>query len=426
MNTRTWMLLMGATLAAANADAGDACRCHFEAMGPSRAPIVSKRLVKTADAGTCAFDVGLRATGGDPDTCGVTKVVVRGVPNGTLASAEGWTGWDRVTLRARRTAKRRVLRARMHMADGSVAKARMTLRCEPSPTLPGCEDVLAEPTSCFLGGGSRLRMVGLESASVCRNDGDTLALELMSRNLAVWHGDAYTCSSAVGGFVATPLDGSEARIVAGLCAATATDGERLLVLPSVGFDQPPAAGTGGIQHRGRGPTGERIDPSIIRAYDAPDALRTGTYATAFDLDTIPEESPCAGLSFAVMTAHDGYVYAAGCRRSLDVGNLCTPDSQICVFDTRAGTVLPPITLEGFTGEIRGMSVVGDGRLVVLTSDQTALPPIGYEGTPIDGVPTSSIPQDRLHVFDVASGARLDTKVIATSFALGLACETRAD
>jgi hypothetical protein len=103
----------------------------------------------------------------------------------------------------------------------------------------------------------------------------------------------------------------------------------------------------------------------IRAYDLPDAIAAGAYRVAFDLSTIPSDSPCAGLAIKVMAAHDGILYASGCHPGGPSG--CTPEQRICVFDTRSGTALPAVHLEDFADTIRGLGTLDGGRLVVLAS-----------------------------------------------------------
>ena len=140
--------------------------------------------------------------------------------------------------------------------------------------------------------------------------------------------------------------------------------------------------------------------------------------------TLPADSPCSGVAFEHLAAFDGVLYAAGCKPS-DEG--CTPDPQICVFDTRNEVVLPALTLEDFGGPIRGMSAIAGGRLLVLTDDQTSVPPIGYGSSAPgpSGRSADSGPPDRIHIFDTATGARLDTRVIGTSGATGISCTAGA-
>src|SRR5262249_25012484 len=164
------------------------------------------------------------------------------------------------------------------------------------------------------------------------------------------------------------------------------------------------------------------DPRRIRAYDAAEAIPGGPYREVFDLDDVPPDSACAGFVVSTMTAHDGIIYAAGGR--VDVGGIVVrPDPRICVFDTRTGAVLPPLTLEGFTGEIHGMSAIDQGRLIVLSGDPVSLPSPGYLPSG-QSAPASGGPPDQLHVFDAATGARLDSRTIGTSQATGLACFPR--
>ena len=440
-------LAVGLLLLAPSTRAVASCRYGFEVVTPSGNARPAKRAAKMAQGGTCEFEVRLRTSAPEDDGCAVTRVAVRGLPRRGGVSGDGWTdGWQRVVLEPRRRkAARHVLRARMRMASGARARAHLALTCEPAPVLQGCGDVLTESTYCYIGGGDVVRVAGLDTGTVCRPEpqGEPVFSEgLFTTSLAVWHGEAYTCSSVTGAFVATPLDGSRPRVLAGGCTATATDGEELLVLAAPDFPTAPPPGPrpvepphgrpipvnarlltpegGGLAPAGAIDPGggpllppRMTPPSHIRAYAAPQAVPDGASRTVFDLSTIPAESPCAGLWLKAMTAHDGFVFAAGCRPGDDG---CTPAEELCVFDTRSGVVLP-LVLEDFSGPILGMSAIGDGRLLVLTrSDGTALPPIGYgsdEPPPGGG--------DLIHVFDTSTGARLDTRTIGSFFTTGLAC-----
>ncbi len=427
--TRPFLLILVSVVAAlgTRAWAADPCRTHFEVAGATGAPIATTRATRTSDAGTCNFAVRLQSDSGDG--C-AAFAEVRGLDLGKGSVAD----WRHVTLRQRgRHVKSRKLRARV----GGGRAARLTLRCAPPPALDGCDDVLAESTYCFLGGGRRVRVVGLASGSVCRSspeDTTDPASALQSSDLAVWNGDAYTCSVA-GAFVATPVDGGDSRRVAGPCLATTTDGDALLVRPAAsGFD--PSEKDAPAQMLVR-------EDLAIRAYDVPESVPGGPFRVAFDLTTIPANSPCAGRSFDVITARDGIIYAAGCSADGAFGTCDVIDDTICIFDTHTGTVLAPIQLDGFDGAIRGLSAIGGGRLVVLTNDQTPVPPTGYfppgsDGqSPGDGMPRDvrrrrgkGIPaaggSDSVQIFDAATGARLDSRTIATTNALGLACVSRGE
>jgi hypothetical protein len=278
-----------------------------------------------------------------------------------------------------------------------------------------------------------LRVVGFDSGQVCQGPApadDEQVMGVFGTNLAIWSGRAWTClgSSLSGAFVSTPVAGGPDRLAAGPCRATATDGESLLVLPHPAFDLGPTLMSPGSGARRRllgasgfvesGPS----DPTKVRAYDTAEAVPAGPYRDVFDLDDVPPDSACAGFVISTMTAYDGVIYASG--GSMTAAGTVVPDPRVCVFDTRTGTVLPPLTLEGFTGEIRGMSAIGQGRLVVLSSDAVSLPDPGY----LPAEPSLSqalVASDKLHVFDTATGARLDSRSIDTSLATGLACFARS-
>ena len=111
--------------------------------------------------------------------------------------------------------------------------------------------------------------------------------------------------------------------------------------PRAGFDDPlPPAPTG----RSPFPIASHVLPpphvSEIRAYDLPDDVPGGAHRVVFDLDTIPEGSPCGGVLFDTITGQDGIVYAAGCQQT-DVGT-CAPQPFVCVFDTNTGAMRAPL------------------------------------------------------------------------------------
>ena len=405
MTSRRSIVAAGLSLLLAGpAHAAGACAGHFEVAGGGGTPVPAKRATKTAAGGACEFAVRL-ALGSAGSSCAATEI--RGVAADAVSGA-ATAGWQRVTLKQRaRRVSRRLLRARIRGDAGRSTSARLRLRCEPTPAPDGCAPVLAESTYCFLGGGHRVRVVGLESGAVCRDSPKDLTdpePALHTADLAVWNGEAYTCSPD-GAFVSVPVDGGKPRPVAGPCRAVTTDGEALLVLPDAGFDGSSSAGASGADS----------DLSKIRAYDLPESVPGGPFRVVFDLSTIPPDSPCAGLTITVMTARDGIVHATGCR--MDSAGICVPENLVCAFDTMTGTTRPPLTLEGFTGEIRGLSAMSAGRLAVLTNDRTPVPPVGY----FPDQPLMAAATDTLHVFDGATGARLDSRPLESADALGLAC-----
>jgi len=422
------MLVSSLGLVAAPDDAAAQCGLRFEVAASSGAPVPARRVSRMADADACEFDVRLQPTDA---ACAAGPLVVRG-----LEASTGSAGWERQRIRPRggRT-RRRVLRARMAGSHGPAGKARLALRCAPRPALAGCENVLAESAYCYLGGGKRVRLAGLDSGQVCPSTNNDREPALASRDFAVFEGDAYTCAgSAAGGFVATPIGGGPSRVVAGPCEAATTDGESLLVLPAAGFDVPPSgklARALGIRPR----TELAGSTTEIRAYAFPEAVPAGQYEVAVDLADVPSDSPCAGIRPDVLAAADGVVYAAGCRPNPSGG--CTPIDGVCVLgsaggafpSSAGGAFVRRLELEDFQGRIQGMSALDGGRLVVLAGGETGLPPIGYDG---GGVGVASSPPcvdcnrfgspDVVHVFDVLTGARLDSVSIGTSGAVGLSCE----
>jgi len=426
MNRQAWLVLvLVPLLAPGSAGAGERCACRFEVSAASGTIRPVRRATRTAEKRTCTFDVRLRVASQDAGACDGASALLRGV-GGAAMRVDPWAmPWERVTVRARKHGvRRRVLRARVQGTDGAVGRARLALRCEAEPVLAGCDDVLAESSYCYLGGGSRPRVVGLTSGMLCGGGDDEPPLAALQKpSLAVWQGDAWTCGggSPMGGFVAIPLEGGEPRRVAGPCAATATDGDALLVLPRAGFDDPlPArpAGAGPDPVVLVGPMPFPHDPPHerqIRAYDLRDDVPGGAYRVAFDLNAIPEGSPCGAMIFDAIAAQDGIVYAAGCRPTF-FGN-CAREPFICVFDTNTGAMRPRLFLEDFAGNIRGLATLPGGRLVVLTDDPTQLPPIGY----VDPGVVGTVGTDQLHLFDVSDGSRLDSKTLTTAGAQGLAC-----
>jgi hypothetical protein len=418
MRALAWGIVLGLAVIAPRAEGGSACRCRFEVAGADGLPLAVTRATRTADGPACTFDVRLRVA--DPDRCTGAQSVVRGIPR--ERSATGWgEGWERVTLKPR--PHRHVLRARVRGESGPAGRARLALRCKGRVALEGCEAVEGESVSCFIGGGSRIRVVGLDSGTVCPDDASQPKQELVSENLAVWNGVAYTCpgGSAGGGFVATPAEGGDSRIIAGPCTAVTTDGQSLYVLPAANFDTIPH--TLRFPHVATEETG-RPDLVPIRAYDVPENIPARSSRVVLDPATLPADSPCTGVAFNHLAAFDGVLYAAGCRPSDDG---CTPQPQICVFDTRTGVVLPSLTLEDFSGPIRGMSAMDGGRLLVLTDDQSSVPPIGYvpAAPGLSGTSPELGPPERIHIFDTATGARLDTRVVGTSGATGISCTAPA-
>ncbi|HEV7732636.1 MAG TPA: hypothetical protein VGR62_10765 [Candidatus Binatia bacterium] len=423
MNRLAWsLLLILALLAPRSVAAGDACACRFEVSAASGAIRPVGRATQTAAARACTFDVRLRVAAQEGGACDGASAALKGL--GSPVTVDPWAmPWERVTIRAgKQGMRRRVLRARVQGSGGAVGRARIALRCDAEPLLDGCDAILAESTYCFVGGGSRPRAIGLTSDTLCGEEGQPPVTVLMTRSLAVWQGEAWTCGggSPLGGFVATPLEGGEDRRVAGPCAATGTDGEALLVLPRAGFDAPLATNVG--RARGQLPLGIGMLPpphgNEIRAYDLPDDVPGGAYRTVFDLDAIPEGSPCGAIFFDTITGQDGIIYAAGCRQT--IFGTCTPEPFVCVFDTNTGAVRPTLELDGFDGRILGLSAQPGGRLFVLTDDPTQLPPIGYvDGS--GGGATITVGTNQIHAFDVSDGSRLDSTTIPTMGAQGLAC-----
>ncbi|MCW5893944.1 MAG: hypothetical protein KIT14_25855 [bacterium] len=401
------LLLPASPVRAGGAD----CACRFEvATGGSGVPL--RRTTRTAVDGACTFDVRLRVAPGAGAACDGARSTMRGL--GRATTVDPWAmSWERVTVRARTYVRRTVLRARLRDAAGRRTRARLALRC--APPLAGCEDVMAEPVYCVLGGRAQHRVASLDTGVVCRDDGPATAAAGRAMSLALWHGDVYACSggSPFGGFVATPLGAERRRRVAGPCAATGTDATSLLVLPRPGFDARPAQATARRSVRDT----PRASLRQIRAYDDPADVPDGPYRVVADLDTIPAGSPCGALLFDTVTGADGLVYATGCRPRWIGG--CDPQPIVCVFDAGTGAALPSLTLQEFDGGVRGLSALDGGRLVVLTDDLTALPAIGYGGDD-----TSFGVHDTLHVFDVTDGARLDSQALTTFMAQGLACVSR--
>jgi hypothetical protein len=410
MTTVVLAILIGLGTAVPRAEAGSACQCRFEVAGGHGVPLAVRRATRSADGGACAFDVRLRVA--DPEECTGARAVVRGAAAGRTTTTWG-ESWERVVMPR---AGRRVLRGRLRGETGGSGRARLTLRCRARTAIEGCEAVEGESTSCYLGGHRRIRVAGLDTGAVCPAGEIEPRPELVSENLAVWNGRAYTCpgDSVSGAFVATPPAGGDSKRIAGPCAAVTTDGESLYVLPHPGFDAP-----GSVS----GAFAAALPQVAIRAYDLPDAVPAGPYRVAFDPATIPADSVCSQLAFRHLAAQDGYIYAAGCRPSRFAG--CAPAPVICVFDTRTGDVLPPLALEDFTGLIRGMSALPDGRLLILTDDQASLPPIGYAPNGGEGqrpaIDTRGLPPLRIHAFDAVTGKRLDTRTIDTAFGTGLSC-----
>lgn len=408
MTLPTYALMVALALLAPQAEAGNACDCRFEVAGAGGAPLAVKRATRQPRGGSCEFGVRLRVA--DPERCTGTQAIVRGVAAGSARVTWG-EAWERVSVPAGgKQARRRLLRARVRGETGDTGRARVALRCLPRLSFDGCAGILAESTYCFLGGGRDIRLLGLDSGTACEDAGEPVQAPMdLGTNLAVWNGVAYSCraGSATGSFVAKPVEDGEARTLAGPCAAVTSDGESLLVLPRDGFDDPPV---------------QQAQPhsTTIRAYDLPEVVPGGPYRVAFDLSTIPVESPCTGLAVQVMAARDGIIYASGCHP--EPGG-CTPEPRICAFDTRTGTTLPPIELQEFSGPILGMSAIDGARLLVLSDDQTAVPPTGY--VPSDGDAPPSLlrgaPPDRVHVFDALTGARLDTRSLPTALSRGLSC-----
>lgn len=422
MNRLAWSLLIAiALLAPRIADAAGACGCKFEVSAASGAIRPVSRATRTAEARSCTFDVRLRVAPEESGACDGAAASLKGL--GSTTTVDPWAmPWERVTIRAgKRGTRRRVLRARVQGSSGATGRARIALRCEAEPALAGCEAILTEPTYCFVGGGSRPRIVGLTSDAICGDEGQPPVNVLMTRSLAVWQGEAWTCGggSPMGGFVAMPLEGGDARRVGGPCAATGTDGDALLVLPRAGFDDPLPTNVGVARRQFPFSVGMLPPPHdhVIRAYDLPDDVSAGVYRTVFDLDAIPEGSPCGALLFDTITGQDGIVYAAGCQHT--IFGTCTPQPFVCVFDTNTGAVRPVLELEDFDGTILGLSAQPGGRLLVLTDDPTQLPPIGYDDG--SGGTTVTIGIDQLHAFDVTDGSRLDSTTLPTAGAQGLAC-----
>jgi len=437
MKIQAWSAVIGMALLVPHAAAGGGCQCRFEVAGASGAPVAIRRATRMADAGSCDFAVRLRVgMSGAPEQCPDAHVTVRGMGVHAAPAGSGWdSGWQPIRMKAPgKHVKRRVLRARVHGKSAAVGKASLVLRCEPPPALPGCEDVLQESSYCFLGGGHQVRALGLDSGTVCRagpDDSSAPLFSLASTSLAVWDGKAYTCvgNSVSGAFVVTPIDAGKPEALAGPCAAVATDGVTLFVLPDASFDSATAAFVQPTRRRPAPlapatsrPSSQIVPVTQIRAYDLPEAIAAGVYRIAFDLSTVPADSPCAGIAIQTMAARDGILYASGCHPA---HGGCTPEPSICVFDTRSGTTMPPVLLDGFEGSVAGLSTLAGARLAVLSGEQSALPPVGYFKTAAPA-PQAGGASDQLHIFDAATGARLDSRAIGTTGARGLSCESRAE
>jgi hypothetical protein len=402
-----------------------ACHARFEIAAPSGTPLSLRRVTRTATAGSCSFAFRVRLESRDGSApCDGAQVTLRGAPAGGAVLA-GQGSWQHLSLSPRgRHAAHRVLRARV----AGAGSAKLLLRCAVRAQIAGCEAPLGESIACYVGGNDRLRIVGFDSGQACQGPAPADdAMGIFGTSLAIWNARAWTCvgNSLSGAFVSTPIDGGPDRQVAGPCRATATDGDSLLVLPHQGFDSGPTLGSARARRRLPGPivvASVPSDPTKIRAYDAVEAIPAGPYRDVFDLGDVPPDSACAGFVIATMTAYDGIIYASGDR--IDAAGNVMRDGRICVFDTRTGAVLPPLTLEGFTGQINGMSAIGQGRLVILSNESVSLPQPGY--LPADpGASPGPTDSDKLHVFDTATGARLDSRTIDTSLATGLACFARS-
>lgn len=423
------ILLLGMVMLGAPAHAArTACRCGFEVAAPDGAPLPLRRATKRAAAGQCEFAVRLRVAATDGSArCDGAQVTTRGLPAG--AHADWDAGWQRITLAPRgRRAASRAIRARVRGIDAG-GRARLRLRCAEPAGLAGCEAQLAESVACYVGGDVQLRVVGLDSGRSCLSEvgtgGNGRMFTIDGPSLALWNDRLWTCqgSSAIGAFVSVSLGSGEEALVAGPCVATGTDGDSLLVLPHATFDGGPTVS----RQRGRRfPVPFADDPEAppteIRAYDVPEAVPSGPSRTVFDLATIPPDSPCAGMVPSAMTGQGGILYVSGLRpTSAGLPELL---SIICRFDTRSGATLEPLTLEGFTGTILGLSAIDQDRLLVLSDNGVALPPPGYlpEGQTFTSIgPFSAPPQ--IHMFDAATGARLDTQPTDFGQATGLACVT---
>lgn len=423
------ILLLGMVMLGAPAHAvRTACRCGFEVAAPDGTPLPLRRATKPAADGRCDFAVRLRVAAADGSArCDDAQVTTRGLPAGVHADWDA--GWQRVTLASRgQRAASRAIRARVRSL-GARGRARLLLRCAQPASLAGCEAQLVESVACYVGGDVQPRVVGLDSGTSCRaTDGpgaNNRSFTVDGPDLALWHDRLWMCqgSSASGAFVSVSLDGEQEELVAGPCVATGTDGDSLLVLPHATFDAGPTLSR---RRRGRvtvsATDGAAVLPTAIRAYDVPEAVPGGPSRTVFDLATIPADSPCAGMVPLAMTGQGGILYVSGLRPTS--GGLSELLSIVCRFDTRSGATLNPLTLEGFTGTILGLSAIDQERLLVLSDDGVALPPPGYlpAGQTFTSIaPFSAPPQ--VHVFDAATGARLDTQPTDFGQATGLACVT---
>ena len=428
--SRTILLLGMAILAGPVRAERTACRCGFEVAAPDGTPLPLRRATKRAADGRCEFAVRLRVAAADGSArCDGAQVTTRGLPGGGHADWDA--GWQRVTLASRgQRAASRAIRARVR-GFGAAGRARLLLRCAQPASVAGCEAQLGESVACWVGGEVQPRVVGLDSGTSCRatNGPGTARHEILidGPDLALWHDRLWRCqgTSASGAFVSVSLDGATEEVVAGPCVATGTDGDSLLVLPHPAFED---GATLVRRNRGRViiPLAPEpgAPPTVIRAYDVPEAVPGGPSRTVFDLATIPAESPCAGIVPSAITGYGGLLYASGLRPTS--GGMPDLLPVVCRFDTRSGATLEPLTLEGFTGMILGLSAIDQDRLLVLSADGVALPPPGYlpEGQPLTTIaPFGAPPQ--IHVFDAATGARLDTTPTDLGQATGLACVSRS-
>ena len=194
-------------------------------------------------------------------------------------------------------------------------------------SLPGCEDLKHESQYCLTSAGGTLAVLGLDSGTVCPlTAGPGVASDPISPTLA-WRGEAaYACVSGAGLVRASLQDGT-VDVGQMPCTAVTVDDAGRLVVSTAPHD------------------GSDSRTSLYAFESWPDALagRAVTVYPGSGFGLLPER----------LTVRDGVVYTAWhSTNTIERSDLVT------------GQALASVTLQGYDGSILGLSVTGDGRMVI--------------------------------------------------------------
>ncbi len=190
---------------------------------------------------------------------------------------------------------------------------------------PGCEEVTGESQYCLTGAGGSLALLGIDSGTVCAlASAPAVWLSPLSITLA-WRGEAaYSCIYG-GGLVRVSLRDGSVQYAQMPCGGVAIDDAGRLLIS-------------------------------LSAADDPYGFEQQLYAFDSWADALAGRGTALPGRFSLLerfTVRNGTLYTAW--HSTDT---------IDRFDLASGAVLEPLHLDRYDGWILGMSVTGDGRLLI--------------------------------------------------------------